>query len=83
MGWYLGFSGIRRISSWVTLRRFTVNSPSIKQMAILLSAGSRLRSMTNKSLFKAIKYEKITALLVGAIKEQQAIIDSIEKRINH
>lgn len=38
---------------------------------------------TRRNGFKAIKYEKITALLVGAIKEQQAIIDSIEKRINH
>ena len=36
---------------------------------------------TRRNGFKAIRYEKITALLVGAIKEQQAIIDSIEKEL--
>lgn len=38
---------------------------------------------TRRNGFKAIKYEKLTALLVGAIKEQQAIINSIEEKINH
>lgn len=36
---------------------------------------------TRRNGFKAIKYEKITALLVGAIKEQQKIIDEIEKKL--
>src|SRR5690606_24575657 len=33
-----------------TFNRFTVNSPSKKQTAILLFAGSKLLSITNKSL---------------------------------
>ena len=37
---------------------------------------------TRRNGFKAIKYEKITALLVGAIKEQQEIIDEIERKLS-
>lgn len=32
--------------------------------------------------YKGVKYEKIVPLLVGAIKEQQDIIRSLEKRVN-
>ena len=35
-----------------------------------------------KDGYKAIKYDKINALLVGAIKEQQKIIESLEERIS-
>ena len=36
---------------------------------------------TRDNGYKAVKYEKITALLVGAIKEQQKQIDFLEKRV--
>ena len=38
---------------------------------------------TRKNGYKAVSYQKIVALLVGAIKEQQGIIDKIEEYINH
>src|SRR5690606_41006967 len=50
MGLYLAFSGCSQTPSLVTFKRFTVNSPSKKQMAIRLCSGSRLLSITNKSL---------------------------------
>lgn len=36
---------------------------------------------TRSNGYKAVKYEKLTALLVGAIKEQQKQIDFLEKRV--
>ena len=36
---------------------------------------------TRKDGYKAIKYEKVNALLVGAIKEQQKKIEFLEKRL--
>lgn len=38
--------------------------------------------MTRENGFKAVKYDRITALLVGAIKEQQKKIDSLEDRLS-
>ena len=38
---------------------------------------------TRKSGFKAIRYEKISALLVGSIKESQEKINKIKQRINY
>ncbi len=37
---------------------------------------------TRDNGYKAVKYEKLTALLVGAIKEQQKQIEFLEKRIS-
>jgi len=37
---------------------------------------------TRDNGYKAIKYEKITALLVGAIQEQQEIIEDLEKEVD-
>jgi len=37
---------------------------------------------TRSTGYKAVKYEKLTALLVGAIKEQQKQIEFLEKRIS-
>ena len=36
---------------------------------------------TRKDGYKAIKYEKVNALLVGAIQEQQKKIEFLEKRL--
>ena len=36
---------------------------------------------TRKDGYKAIRYEKINALLVGAIQEQQKKIEFLEKRL--
>jgi hypothetical protein len=36
---------------------------------------------TRQNGFKAVKYDKLVTLLVGAIKEQQDIIDEIERKI--
>lgn len=37
---------------------------------------------TRDNGFKAVKYDRVTSLLVGAIKEQQKIIESLEERIS-
>jgi hypothetical protein len=37
---------------------------------------------TRENGFKAVKYDRVTSLLVGAIKEQQKIIESLEERIS-
>lgn len=37
---------------------------------------------TRANGYKAIKYDKVNSLLVGAIKEQQKVIESLEERIN-
>lgn len=38
---------------------------------------------TRKNGYKAIKYEKINVLLIGAIKEQQKIIEDLEKEVDN
>lgn len=38
---------------------------------------------TRENGYKAIKYEKITTLLVGAIQEQQGIIENLEKEVDN
>lgn len=38
---------------------------------------------TRENGYKAIKYEKITALLVGAIQEQQEIVSALEREVDN